>query len=252
MNLCPIIEQELKVLALQEYPQEACALIFASGKVEKIKNISENSKTSFSLCPEEFLKAVLKHSGESFSLWHSHTRKEVSWMDIRTPSEKDILLAYEKEVKLYISGFDGQTYSRSVCFPKALEPEYNYLNRPYIPGIYDCGTLAVDFFYLNFGIKLKYKFLPEYLNPANWSKAVETFLLENKFYRIERSLLKKYDIICINYFHQKEAHGVLVISDELELLDQREISSSPAFEDIIHEAASFWRWDKEVFLGEKR
>ena len=250
MNVSSLIEQKLKNISLKNYPNEACALVFSSGSVEEITNISETPKDSFRLDSAEYLKAVLKFPNETFTIWHSHTRKACSWQDIRTPSEADIGFSLDNKVSILISGYDGQEYYSSVKFPKELEPDYAFLGRPYIAGIYDCGTLCRDYFLKEHEVVLHYKFWPKYLSPANWPVAVESFLKENYFYQIEQKDLKKDCIVCINYFHQHNAHGLLVTSNNLDLLDQRDVSYVPDWENIQPIASSFWAWDKEKFLKE--
>lgn len=249
MTLSVEIEQQLKDLTLSEYPKEACALIFSSGAVEKIKNVSEDPKNSFTFCPKAYLTAVLKHPEETFTLWHSHVKKASCWMDIRTPSAKDVAFSRSRDIDSFISGYDGQNYYSSVCFPSKPDLELPLLGRPYIAGIYDCGTLCRDYYLREFGVTLKYEFLPDYLEPVNWPRAVKDCLLVNCFYEANFPL-QKGDIICVNYFHMKEAHGLLVTSENLTFLDQRETSHEPDWEAIQPTVASVWRWDRERFLKE--
>ena len=234
-------QQTLKLLALNQYPQEACAVIRASGEVLPMLNVSETPEKSFSFDEGEFLKLCMQFAGEQLAIWHSHTQKN-AFFDPRTPSEADVLLHESSGCTLYISAYDGEaTYLDVVQFPKPPTPEIPLIGRPYIAGIFDCGTLACDWYRKNRNVELQYKFLSSYLHKKNWPKAVLNFLEVNGFSRMPKKAgLEAGDILVVDFLDLKSSHGVLVIDDALHILDQRNLSRMSSMEDYP-EIRSVWR-----------
>jgi len=245
------LEAQLKELTLSEFPKEACALC-TENEVYPIKNISEE-EDHFIFCPIEFAKLVKKlGSLKSIKyLWHSHVRKANSLFDIRTPSEADLELFTKFKIPLLISGYDGNIFYPTVEFPKKLQICSKYTDRPYICGIYDCGTLIQDYYYNELGIELFYSFKPEYLFPKNWQKAVKDFLILNCFKEV-KGMPRTSDVLIVPMLHIPEAHGVLVYKNPNFILDQKEVSRLLTIESYLCSPHKIYRFDfsrfKEKFL----
>ena len=235
-----INEQALKELTIRCYPFEACALITESGEIVELTNSAKDKEEHFKLSPEEFFRFCLAYNTQPVGLWHSHTRARPG-LDIRTPSEKDISIYNQTGCFLYISGYDGKTYYPSVRFPAPPNQLESLLNRPYIAGIQDCGTLVRDAYLKFYDIHLKYEFKASYLDPRNWSKAVFEFLQNNNFRKLEEgTALQKGDILVVSIEHLKASHGVMVLDDTMRILNQGKISVISSIEDFEH-IDSAWR-----------
>lgn len=239
------LENKLKKEALRVFPEEACGLVFDDDSFFPIPNVAERKEEAFAFCPLTYVEVLLRNKHKRVrAIWHSHT-KAYKTFDLRTPSKADIALFEREKIPLLISGYDGQHYLEAVEFPKKLNLVEPYYGRPYIAGIYDCGTLARDFFYRELGLLLWYEFSGDWLEPKSWPLAVETFLIKNGFKKKESLYpMLPNDIILVNFAGMKDAHGVIYLPNDF-VLDQRQTSCLVAVEDIRERITSSWRLDLE-------
>lgn len=247
--MIPSIEQQLKDLALKNFPQEACAFV-TEFEVFEVKNASlqEDSFLMNPTCVAEFLsKFVDQGSLPKFWIWHSHVKKKFSWFDLRTPSEEDIELFNKFKIPLLISGFDGETYLPSVEFPAKVDMESSLLNRPYICGIFDCGVLTRDYFARKLGITLQYEFKPSYLHLRNWEQAVVDFLEYNCFEEQKNRYPIPFDLLIIPFFNIANAHVIVLDETGTHFLHQDTKSRLVHIEEFIHLDCKLYRLNIEKF-----
>lgn len=233
-------EIALKRLAIERYPEEACALIGEDGMPRELINVSQNAIDSFALHLPDLLSACLELNNQKVAIWHSHTHKHPLF-DIRTPSVKDIRLHENTGCNLLISGFDGTQYFETVSFPSKEDPSMPLLNRPYIAGIYDCGTLVRDAYARLFNVSLTYKFEADYLHPKNWNLAIRTFLKANDFKEVCRpSIIQPGDLLVVDRQGLPASHGVMILDENLTVLDQQDKSRTVSI-DSLETIRSIWR-----------
>lgn len=140
--------------AQQHYPNEACGFIVKKGKrsvVIDCENRSPNPLERFEIDQLDWANAA--DEGEVIASWHSHTN------GINTPSASDIAGMEVCGLPYVIVGICDPEDNGQFCFSPAsvTTPTGDvmaYTGRPYVFGLLDCYTLAVDYYRKEFGIVL--------------------------------------------------------------------------------------------------
>lgn len=161
--------------AIARYPNEACGLIVAKGARSKLivcENISEHPDQSFSISHEQYEKA--SEVGEIIGVWHTHPNKPA------VPSDADLASMEVTAVPWHIMSVRHCESGIEVVDSAVFEPagfKMPLLGRPYVYGVFDCYTLAIDYYREEFGIELP--MLPHTRVPRFWEKGLN--LMEQEF-----------------------------------------------------------------------
>ena len=172
---------QIELATRRAFPNECCGFIYYDGSFIEQVNIAEDKTKSFEIDPLQFIreKEVI------YAIIHSHTGK--SHVHIQTPSLADLVLATEVGLPLYISAYDGSRYYPPLKVPP--EPSKNYVNRPYIFGVSDCGCLIRDYYHFEFGIEIKIPLTDHLTEKKSWADLVKRVLEDNKLQ--EHNLLQQ-------------------------------------------------------------
>ena len=121
------------------YPQEACGVLYQN-KFTVVENIHPNPLNNF-LFPEHVTESLL--GKEDYRILHSHTFLQGNY-DLRIPSKDDMINQQNGNVEWGIVHCDGENVSEPLWFGFPSKEEL--LMRPYVPKIFDCFTLARDYY----------------------------------------------------------------------------------------------------------
>ena len=136
--------EEFKEHVVKCYPQEACGIVIDDVFLP-IENIASDPINNFEFSQKDSLALL----GKEYKVLHSHTDESYS-IDPRTPSLNDMKGRYATQVPWGIVHCDGENISDILWFGGI--NEIDLLGRTYISNVYDCFTLARDFYYTKFDI----------------------------------------------------------------------------------------------------
>jgi proteasome lid subunit RPN8/RPN11 len=211
------------------YPNEMVGFIDKKDTFIQLNNIAAEPTRFFEPDTRFFLE---KYKGNAKKLVHSHTYKK--HLDIRTPSKKDLELQEAWGIPFIIAGFDGKMYSPPVEIPSI--PNSNFLDRPYIYGVSDCGMLIRDYYWFTYNIPIKID--PKYslVHKHLWRETINQLLIRNNF-KPQRTK-KPGDILLVSILGEYSNHA-LILKDEHTVINQAEWSQEEPLENW--EIASIWR-----------
>lgn len=235
MELSEKTLNEIEVAARRCYPEEACGVVLADGSWYEMENIyvDEDNPEDTSCKNKHFeLNAaelyLLKETKGIAYIVHSHTQSHA--LHICTPSMTDVQLQKQLDIPFIIVGFNGQSYFPPMYLPTRRSRDY--LNRRYIYGLQDCGTLLQDYYFFELGIELK--ILPE-LSLAvkkEWAKAVATAGELYEFTLLGKdTALQVGDVLLVSIAGGRKNHTCIYIGNAT-VLNQAEYS--------LHEPLSMW------------
>jgi len=138
--------EEFKQYILSCYPFEACGVIVDDIFIP-IENTNEDKLNNFSFPAKE----AQKYYNTNFIVIHSHTAKSFT-IDPRSPSHEDMIGQYNTNVPWGIVHCDGENVSDILWLENPTIEKPMLLDREYIPNVYDCFTLARDYYLLEYGI----------------------------------------------------------------------------------------------------
>lgn len=208
--------KNMKEYMLQQYPNEACGFI-VNGKFVPCVNQAKEPELDFVIDSEDYLKYDVQ------AVVHSHTpRTKHPRYDIRTPSMADMQSQKAMGVPWAICGVDGENVTDPIWF--GLDTPPDLMDRPYIPSVYDCLTLACDYYKLHFGIQL-----PTFPRPAEWDNYKKTMITDgisvSGFRKMSRNMplnkLQHGDFVLMSVRRNYVNH-VGVITEDFKLLHQIE------------------------------
>lgn len=211
------------------YPNEMVGYIDKSDNFIQLKNIAEEPTKFFEPDTKFYLE---KFNGNVKKLVHSHTYRR--HLDIRTPSQKDLELQKAWDIPFLISGFDGKIYSSPVEVPSLPNPDF--LNRPYIYGVSDCGMLIRDYYWFTYNIPIKIEPRYSLVPKSQWKETILKLLVQNNF-KLQRNK-KPGDILLVSILGGESNHA-LILKDEYTVINQAEWSQEEPLENW--EIASIWR-----------
>lgn len=139
-------ELEFNSHVLDCYPQEACGVV-VNGVFSPLVNVHPSPADNFMISEQDSFSLI--SSSEDFSIVHSHTM-DTFIGDPRTPSHDDMKSQLSLRVQWGIVHCDGENVSDILEFGKPNECEL--LGRRYISNVYDCFTIARDFYWQNYAI----------------------------------------------------------------------------------------------------
>lgn len=221
------IEEAIERVCRKNFPNESCGVILYSGQVIELPNVSKNPKESFSISILDFYK--LKE--DTKYVFHCHTKIN-KYLDIRTPSLQDCLSQENLQIPFLIAGFDGIIYTSTIELPTPLNKDF--LDRPYIYGISDCGYLMRDYYWFTHNILLEID-PKQAVRPKNeWADAVKTTLIKNNFIDLGcDTILQEADIIIESVDGDFGNHGAIYLGNN-QVLAQNKVSEILPLEDITN------------------
>ena len=172
MKFSPETLFKIELATRRAYPEEICGYIYTDGTFHEETNISKEPTKSFELCPLRFLD----QKDSIYAIIHSHTQR--SHLHIQTPSLADLNLAVSLGLPMYICALSNGQYFAPLKVPSDLSD--NYLNRPYIFGVSDCGCLIRDFYHFEFGIEIKIPLTDHLTEKKDWADLVKRVLEDNQ------------------------------------------------------------------------
>jgi len=150
---------EFKSHVIECYPQEACGVL-VNGVFSPLTNVHPSPADNFMLSEQDSFSLASKP--EKFSIVHSHTMDSFT-NDPRTPSYDDMRSQLNLGVQWGIVHCDGISVTEILEFG---EPnECDLLGRKYISNVYDCFTIARDFYWQNYAIDFG-----THPRPDDWEK----------------------------------------------------------------------------------
>jgi proteasome lid subunit RPN8/RPN11 len=168
------LTQAMRDEAQAAYPNEACGLIVGVGKKAQFlacKNVAHEPTQTFRIDAKDYARA--EDLGEVLAIWHSHPEGTTK------PSDADLASCEAWQLPWLISAVGKRFDSFWHSEPRRVEPsgfQMPYLERPYVFGVFDCFSLAVDYYEREFGIKLD-RFMEVRSNA--WWQHERDFLGEN-------------------------------------------------------------------------
>lgn len=225
---------ELEYECRMQFPKEACGFILKSGNFIPCKNVSTSSENHFEISTLDFYK----YKDQISYIFHSHTKKQ--FLHICTPSLKDIESQSLLKIPFLIAGFDGNVFYNPIRLPSL--PSQEYLNRPYIYGIQDCGTLLRDYYKYTFGIEIVLDPKWSLTDKRNWNKAIINCLKVNNFQEMDlyKTMPQHGDVFVVSIGGAIGNHGIIYI-DSTHFLNQNEVSAFEPFEYWSDKVNSIWR-----------
>lgn len=170
------------------YPQEGCGIVINNTFIP-VENISDNPADSFEMDKNIYLD----NENELQAIIHSHTLN-IRDLDPRTPSYEDMKSADSVGLPFGIVHVDGENVSDILWFNcDEVQP---FLNRDYIPSVYDCYTLLNDYYRVNYNIDFGLHPRPPYWedwDSAYLYKSILTY--EQGFDEISSKILDKQEIL---------------------------------------------------------
>lgn len=210
--------RDIELTTRRCYPNEMCGVVLKSGEFIQLTNLSETPEKEFIL--DSFVFAKLR--SRVAYIVHSHTLK--SYLHICTPSIKDIETQENWNIPFMIVGFDGSTYTPPCYLPTVRNK--NFIGRPYVYGIQDCGTLIQDYYWFTFGVALKIKPIDSLALKKDWDKSIAKALKENGFTSVlidNLGNLQKGDLLVVSIAYGIANHTVIYLGDGT-VLNQAEVS----------------------------
>ncbi len=134
------------------FPNEACGLVVKRGKRSvwvECPNTHTSPEKQFRIDPSDYTR--IADTGEIVGVWHTHPRGE-AWA-----SEADKVGCELSELPWYI--FPLYETPADIVFGDTvfMRPSgfvMPYIERPYVYGVFDCYSLAQDYYAREFGIEL--------------------------------------------------------------------------------------------------
>jgi proteasome lid subunit RPN8/RPN11 len=138
--------EEFKTYVLSKYPEEACGVIVEEVFYAK-ENIHPSPLDNFMFSQEDTVNLL----DIDYSIIHSHTANSFK-VDPRTPSFEDMVGRENTQVPWGIVHCDGESVTDILYFGQVNTEKL--VGRDYISNVFDCFTLARDFFYKEFSIDI--------------------------------------------------------------------------------------------------
>jgi proteasome lid subunit RPN8/RPN11 len=251
---------QIELATRRAYPNEICGYLHHDGTFHEQLNLTEDKTKSIELCPLKFLE----QKDAIFAIVHSHTQR--SHIHIQTPSLADLLLANEVQLPLYISALDSGNYYTPVKVPP--DPSKEYLNRPYIFGVSDCGCLIRDYYLFEFNIHIKIPLTDHLTEKKSWADLIKRVLEANKLQEhnllqqdnvgeaiksnnlidiTKTGQLQKGDLLIISILGFKDNHAMIYLGNGL-VLNQGEFSKIEPLELYLNKITKVYRYPD---LGEQ-
>ncbi len=197
---------EFKQHIIDTYPQEGCGLIVDDIFIP-IKNIAEDPCNFFQMDNED----VIQH--KITAVLHSHCNdKYPTGYDPRTPSYEDMLSQEAIDVPFGIVHCDGENITDILWF--GTDEITELLGRPYISNVYDCATLALDYYRLHY--KKTFSLYPRPPDWVSWNPHFITQVFDSYglFYEVDRNKIRVGDILLFSIGSRLINHVGIVTGED--------------------------------------
>lgn len=171
MQLTTETLNKIELATRKAFPKEMCGVILQDGGFVELANISDKPEVSFELDP---LKYYSLEEHVAFII-HSHTKN--THLHPITPSLADLELSKATGKPLFICAIKHGSYYPPMQVPP--EPNNQYLGRPYIFGVQDCGILARDYYHFELGIEVTVDLVLNLYTRRYWEEATHKMLKNN-------------------------------------------------------------------------
>ena len=209
------------------YPEEMVGYILHDGTFVPQSNVSKRDKTkTFAVDALKFVEL----EPSIYAIVHSHTSQ--THLHQQTPSLADMELASNTKKVLFISSLVNGEYNKPIKVPP--EPSKEYIDRPYIFGVSDCGILIRDFYLFEFGITINIHPTKHLTAKKDWETLVTDTLLAN--------YLRK-----LAYFNQIRVEGAVIDNG---LLDVTQIGNLQRGDLLITSILGFVNNHVMIYLGD--
>ncbi len=192
MILNPEIEKVIKLHALENKSEECCGVI-TENECIRCDNEAEYRFNHF-LISEEQLSEITQDKIIGF--YHSHSlglSKELSIVD----------MAVSEKLGIYLIMYHIESDSFIEYAPK--DKFFNYVGRPFVSGLFDCGVLVKDYYKYELNINFQdfdfpgrnSKDLITYIknNNLDYSNLLENFIISQGGFKVKEP--KKHDVLLI-------------------------------------------------------
>lgn len=131
--------------------QEVCGFLLLDGKgsleVMRVPNVAGDTSLHWQMPPTAYLQA--KNTGKLIAMYHSHP--DIQDSD-ENPSHDDLRCSNNADLPMFIYSLKTKrfSYHRS---PALIRP---FEGRQFIVGVQDCVSLVVDYYQVNWGVKLPF------------------------------------------------------------------------------------------------
>lgn len=230
---------EIEVSCRYAYPQECCGIVDLQGRWHECTNMADEPEVSFKI--DGFEMGELARTVGIRCIVHSHTKSKLG-LHICTPSLSDVEGQKKSGVPWIIFGCTSAGVSKGMALPPVHNPEY--LGRPYVYGLQDCGTLLWDFYFYEFGLTLCVPVELSLVKRKEWGGSVSQVIQLNGFTELPLSTseLHKGDVLLVSSYGERRAHGVLYIGDGL-VINQGDVSSISPFSSYVNHVEAIYRKD---------
>jgi len=198
MEFSKKIIEEIKAIAIREYPNEACIFI-ANGDIVQVKNIAANPAEDFAVdwLPFDNLQAFV----------HSHPNGKPE------PTKQDMISQLKTKVPWGVLATDGESATDINWWGKDIKP---FIGREFIHGVSDCYTLIKDYYELELDIDI-----PEFPRDWEWWKNGEDLYIEGfekaGFIRISEKEARVHDVFLASIKSDTPNHGGVYLKNGLVL-----------------------------------
>ncbi len=192
---------------LEVYPQEACGILVEDTFIPLV-NIHPDPANNFLLSEEDSFSIETIHT--SCIILHSHTMQSSS-IDFRTPSHEDMKGQQVTDKLWGIVHCDGQAVSDILYFGKP--SELNLLDRLYAVNVFDCFSLARDFYWQHFKI-----LFPTFPKPADWEEWNPYYIVEQYsglgFIEIDKNTVRQFGDILLFSINSRNINHIGIVQED--------------------------------------
>lgn len=235
MNLSETLYTAIELEARKAYPEEFCGLILEDVSLVVLPNEAEDKTKSFN-----FNRGFLSLYGDKISyIIHSHTSK--GFFHVCTPSAKDIIAQHELNLPFLICGMEKTNFTPPLEYPP--KRRQKYVDRPFIMGINDCGTLVQDFYLYEFEVMIKNNLLSKADNRKTYPEHLKEEFARNDFVEVKdwnKETLVFGDILLSSTCGTRGNHTSIFI-DRSRILNQSMISAYEPLENLFNSIEKVYR-----------
>lgn len=196
--------EDMLQFAQQEAPNEACGLVVATGKrqrLQRAKNIAANPTTTFDLDPDAWLQ--IGDDESVVGIFHSHP------MTSAEPSMADLAGCEASAMPWHI--INPQTAQYVYFEPTGFVTPY--AGRPYVHGVLDCFTIVRDWYKREANLEL-----PNFRRTDGWWERGEDLYVDNYgdcgFERLIDQPCKRGDLFLIQVASKVPNHAAVFLGGD--------------------------------------
>jgi len=235
MNLSETLLISIELEVRKAFPEEFCGLILSDESLVVLPNEAEDRVKNF-----DFNRSFLSlYEGNISYIIHSHTSK--GFFHLCTPSSKDIIAQYELQLPFLICGMEETHFTPPVEYPPKRRKKY--IDRPFIMGVNDCGTLVQDFYLYEFEIVIENNLLKKAEDRKTYPQSLKEEFRDNNFIEIrnwDKDALIFGDILLSSTIGIRGNHTSIFI-DRTRVLNQSTISAYEPLENLFNSIEKVYR-----------